>query len=245
MRIPFFWSFLLLMVLSGPVTGQRWRPTPYEIYTGIGAANYFGDIGGTASDNTWLGIKNLDIIRSRPSFVMGVRYFAYKSFAVNGGLTTGWLSATDEGWRNDSRGYVFNSVVIEPSGRIEYYPFRDITIVPGVNRRGLRRVYPTLTGYVTGGAGAAFYIVSPNDRLKERQERDGVRHGMITMVLPAGFGLKFGINNQFYIGFETGVRYTFSDHLDGFTTSLSNSNDWYYITTLQVIYKLHSLTFRD
>jgi hypothetical protein len=245
MRIVVFCSFLLFPVFSGPALSQRWRPTPYEIFSGLGAANYFGDIGGTDSENDWLGLKNLDIARSRPGFVMGVRYFPYRRFAVNGTLSMGWLSGTDEGWRNENRGYIFNTAIVEPSGRIEYYPMRDETIASGVNRRGLRRIYPTFSGYVFAGAGAAFYMVSTNDLLEARQEREGIRHGMVTMVLPAGFGVKFGINQQFYIGFESGVRYTFSDYLDGFSTSLSKSNDWYYLTTLQVVYKLQSLTFRD
>ncbi len=234
-------SFLLLLVFGLHTQGQSWRSTSHEIYAGIGTANYFGDIGGSADENTWYGIKDLDILRSRPGILAGLRYFQTDYLAFSGSAALGWLSGSDKGGRNESRGYIFNTVIFEPAGRIEFFPLRDIRVLSGTDRRGLVRNYGTFSIYIFGGAGALVYHVMPNEKLKERQKREGIEHGIATMVLPAGLGLKVGINNRMDIGFEIGGRYALNDYLDGFSIELSSSNDIYYLTSLQMVYRLPGL----
>jgi hypothetical protein len=241
MRTLVFWSFLFLIVSVLPARGQLWRATPYEFHAGIGLTNYFGDIGGSADENTWMGLKDYDPVRTRPGFSAGLRHFRSNHLALNGVLTFGWLSGSDHGWKNDSRGYVFNTILLEPTVRIEYFPLRDMQIGRGVNRRGMRRNYSTISAYVFGGAGAVFYHVKPNEPLLSRQNQNAIEHGFITMVLPAGLGGKVGINNRMDLGFEICGRYVMNDFIDGLTTDLSTSNDIYYISSLKLIYRLSSL----
>ncbi len=241
MRTKVLLSFLPLLIFALPVLGQNWRTSTYEVNLGIGAASYFGDIGGSSDVNTWYGIKDLDIKRSRPVMSGGIRYMIRRNLAVNGGLHYAWLSGSDAGGRNDQRGYVFNTIIFEPSARIEFFPIVDYRVLDGVNRRGLVRRYGTLSVYLYGGAGALVYHVMPNENLEARQERDNIDYSPVTLVLPAGIGMKVGISNTMDIGFDLGGRYVLNDYLDGFTSPASTSNDIYYLTTVQLTYRLPRL----
>ncbi len=243
MRLKVLSCSLLFIITAWYSTAQAWRTTPYEIYAGIGPASYFGDIGGSADENNWFGIKDLDLLRSRPGFLAGLRYNHLRQLSFNGSIALGWLSGDDAGGRNESRGYVFNTVFLETSGRVEYYPIRDLRFLSGYDRRGMVRNYGTLSVYLFGGVGAVVYHVMPNDNLKARQERDNIEHGMVTVVLPAGAGVKLGISPSMDLGFEIGGRYALNDYLDGFTSPTATSNDIYYMTTIQLAYRLTSLGF--
>ncbi len=241
MRIRTAIPVILAILFALPVNGQSWRSRPFEIYAGIGPANYFGDIGGTPHEENWYGIRDLDIFRSRPGFIAGLRHIPGRFLAVNGSVALGWLSGDDKGGRNEARGYVFNTAFLEISGRGEFFPVRDVRLLRGVNRRGLVRNYGTFSFYLFGGAGAIIYRVMPNEALEARRERDNLEHGMVTMVLPAGAGVKLGISNTMDIGFELGGRYSLNDYLDGFTSPTATSNDIYYITTVKLVYRLSGL----
>lgn len=234
----------MLLFCSLPLPGQSWRAKPYEFYGGIVTASYFGDIGGTADNDNLYGLKDLDILRTRPGAGAGLRYFQNDYLAFNGSLSLGWLSGNDEGGRNESRAYIFNSVILETAARIEFFPVKDIRVLSGVNRRGLVRNYGTFSVYIFGGAGALVYHVIPNENLKERRERDNIDHGMVTMVLPAGAGIKIGISNRMDIGLEIGGRYSLNDYLDGFTSPTATSNDIYYLTNLQLVYRMNNLKIK-
>lgn len=241
MRISILATLLYLVIPALPAEGQSWRSRPYELYAGIGPANYFGDIGGTADENNWFGLKDLDLLRSRPGFIAGLRYIPGNYFGINGSAALGWLSGDDAGGRNEARGYIFNTTFLELAARGEFFPVRDLRLLRGVDRRGLVRNYGTISFYLFGGAGAIVYYVIPNESLKNRRERDDIDHGMVTMVLPAGIGAKLGISNHMDIGFEIGGRYSLNDYLDGFTSPTATSNDIYYLTTVQIIYRLTGL----
>jgi hypothetical protein len=245
MRTKALWSFLFCMVFSMQLQGQNWRSTPYQVYGGIALSNYFGDIGGSKAENTIYGIRDLDITRSRPVIVGGMRYFPGKFLALNAGLAMGWVSGSDQGGKNEQRGYNFSTVLIEPSARLEFFPIKDYRIGRGVDRRGMVRNYSEFSAYIFTGAGAAFYHVLPNEQLAARQKRDNISHGLVTMVIPAGLGVKIGLSNDTDLGIELGGRYAFNDFLDGFTNDISTANDIYFLTSVQMVFRLPSLNLND
>lgn len=245
MRPGILFVLFLSVLFSFAANSQSWRNTPWELYAGFGSANYFGDIGGAADDNNWMGIRDIQLFRSRPSGIGGLRYQYSSHFSFSGSVALGWLSGSDKGGKNETRNYVFNTIFFEPSGRIEFFPLRDYLIGEGVDRRGFVRNYATITAYLFTGAGAVFYHVMPNDHLKARQERDNIEYWPVTIVLPLGAGVRFGISGLIDIGFEIGGRYAMNDYLDGFTSKFASANDIYYLATVQVVYRLRSLRIND
>ena len=208
---------------------------------GIGSANYFGDIGGAADENNWYGLKDLEIFSSRLTGIAGVRYNHSRYISFSGNLALGWLYGDDAGSKNEYREYAFNTLFLEPSGRVELFLLRDLLKAEGVDKRGLVRNYATISAYLFTGAGAIFYNVMPNDELQARRERDDIGHGFVTGVIPAGAGVRIGIENVVDIGMEIGGRWAFNDYLDGFTSRFSSANDIYYLTTVNLVYRLGNL----
>lgn len=234
-------TVLFLFVFLFTARAQGWRSTPWEMQFGIGSGNYFGDIGGTSEDDNWHGLRDLDLSRSRPFIVSGLRYNHNRYISFAGTAIFGWLSGSDAGGRNEARDYVFSTFLFEPSGRVEFFTVKDYRIGSGVNRRGMVRNYATLSGYLFAGAGAVVYNVKPNENLLARQQRDGLKTGVVRVVVPAGLGVKFGIRNNLDLGIELGGRYVFGDLIDGFTSPASRSNDFYYITSLMMVYRLSDI----
>lgn len=236
------WLFILLFFMIASFyegLAQPWRKSPYEVILGVGSSNFFGDIGGTADQNNLLGLKDIRLSSTRPSLHGGFRYFLPENFAVRGNLGITMLGDTDKGSRNESRDFSFTTLIIETSALGEYFIVRDLSIGgPRLNRKGLLRNYATFSAYVFGGVSGVFYFVKPNERLKLVQELRGIDHGIFTVVLPLGAGVKLGIGNHFDIGLEIGGRYSFSDYLEGYTSQFSNSNDIYYLTHINVIYRI-------
>jgi hypothetical protein len=239
MPVRILWSFFSCFFLILPLQAQSWRSTPYEIYGGITLSNYFGDIGGWQGDNNWNGLRDIDLAATRPGISGGFRYFLINNAAISGSLSLGWMSGNDVGGKNDPRGYRFNTLFAEPTVRAEFVPVRDRQFLRRrFNRRGLVRNYATFSTYVFGGAGAIAYHVIPNAPLARRQDNDNIKYSPLTVVFPAGLGIKFGISNYTDIGLEIGGRYVMNDYIDGLTTDISASNDVYYLTSVNMVFRL-------
>ncbi len=238
-------ALLILSIFSATMTtlwSQQWRATPYEIYGGLGTANYFGDIGGTADDDNLYGIRDLEILQTRPSVTAGLRYNFHHLFSLNTGISIGWLSGNDDGGRNEERGYVFNTIFAEPSTKLEFFFLNDLPFMARrTDRRGRMASYSTISAYVFCGFAGVFYHTMPNDALEQRREASSIEHGKAALSLPLGAGMKLGIANELDIGFEIGGRFTTTDYLDGFTSDFSKHNDVYYITSINLIYRINDI----
>lgn len=228
--------FFFITVFSG--FSQSRRSSPYELIIGLGSSNFFGDIGGTADEENWFGLKDLRLNYSRPSLHVGFRYFMLDKVALRGSLTVSMFTDSDKGSKNEERGFVFSTYLAEPAVMGEYFVFRDVQMFgPRVNRKGLLRNYSTFSLYIFAGIGGVFYHVNPNEALAERQVALGIKPGIASIVLPAGAGIKYGIRDIIDIGIETGGRYAFTDRLEGYTSKFSRAKDIYYLTHINVIYR--------
>jgi hypothetical protein len=62
----------------------------------------------------------------------------------------------------------------------------------------------------------------------EGQGLDGYNtkpYGLTQFALPAGFGLKYAFDDRVRLGFEVGLRKTFTDYLDDVSTNYADPND--------------------
>lgn len=218
---------------------QSWRKSPWEVMLGFGSSTFFGDIGGTAYENNWLGLRDIRLSNNRPSINGGLRYFFSNQLAGRVGLSVSMLSDTDIGSRNEARDLAFTTIIAEPALIGEFFILRYFGFgVPRLNRRGLLKNFATLSAYVFTGLGGVLFFVSPNDKLKQLQGLRGIDHGFFTVSLPLGAGIKVGIANNFDIGLEIGGRYSFSDYLEGYSSPFSKASDIYYLTHLSIIYRI-------
>jgi hypothetical protein len=232
---------LLLILIFLPLLSfsQRWKLQRLEVAGGIGSVNYFGDIGGAASENNLLGLKDLTIKYTRPNLNFAARYRITERYNVKTNLVFGYIEDSDENSKNASRNYSFSSSIFELSAQFEYNIIperRPRTYSVMSLRDGLRTFNRRWNFYVFAGLGGIYFNPKPLGDLEGDERFTDDKH--FSMVFPFGLGLKYPLNSLIYVGFEVGGRWSTSDYLDGLTTQYSEANDIYYFTLLNVILKI-------
>jgi hypothetical protein len=239
-----FFTIFVILILSFPLNAQRWKLTRYEAAVGVGFTNYFGDIGGTSPEKgNWLGLKDINLLTTRPALMVGARYKTTEVSAIKLNLITLMIGGSDKGGDNSYRKYHFNTFGLEHSLQYEYAIFKEDrrhTTYMTYNRNGLLSTYSNKGLYVFGGLGGiSYYNIIKRDPGNYTPTIDKTRDGFhYTGVLLGGLMGKYIYSNVYAFSVEVGVRYVLSDYLDGFTTSKSKSNDIYYYTNFSFIYRI-------
>lgn len=238
-------TILIACSLSIVAFAQHWKTAPIELYGGLSGIQYFGDIGGTASKSSALGILDFKFANLRPGINLGARYQIAKPLYLRGSYNFGVLSASDKNSRNAGRDFAFNTIINQLAVGV------DIHIIPESDenyyysimriRGGFRHYRQPLSLYATLGAGALFFHVMPNETLaaSPRFEKK-----WITLAVPVGVGIKYAIMPQISAGAELLLNYTTTDYLDGYTSPYSKFGDIYYSFNLKVNYKIQKTTRR-
>ncbi|MFP4059811.1 MAG: DUF6089 family protein [bacterium] len=233
----------LLMIFTVTATfSQRWKLRRYEASFGIGSTNIFGDVGGTADENNLYGLKDIRFGETRPSVHAGLRYKITQLMAVNLNINYGYGIGNDEGSRNNDRGYTFRTSIFEPSVQYEYYiiPEEKRTKSAAIfNRRGMINNYSKIGLYAFAGAGGA--IFNPElEGAEARSAEETSGYSTFTIAFPIGLGLKYTIDDRWFVGFELGGRYTLTDWLDGFnpTVEANTARDIYYFSSVSAVYRI-------
>ncbi len=226
---------LLLIPLSG--FSQKWKLSRSEYIYGIGISNYFGDIGGSESADASR-FLDLDFGASRPVLTGGYRYKLYELVSVKGGLSYANIHGTDVKSSNEGRNYAFTTNMLELQGQIEFHILKEQQMVSYkiMSMRGkLQKFNAGINLYVFGGIGGAFFMTKAKDNFVDS---DRFESKNLTLAFPLGFGLKYPLSSTTYIGLEMGARYTTSDFIDGFHPDMSEFNDVYYFTVINVSTKI-------
>nr|WP_322623038.1 DUF6089 family protein [uncultured Flavobacterium sp.] len=189
-----------------------------------GGANYVGDVGPT----TYIAPKDLSL---------GVFYRWNRStrHSWRVGFTYGKITADDAD--SDSagrklRGYSFENSVKELSLALEFNFFEF----------NLHDDHFKWTPFLSTGIAYAFY----NDKyLNANKEIREYGNGS-SLAIPMKVGVKVHIARDWVVGLESGVRYSFTDNLDGSNPSEDRysavrfgnleSNDWYVFTGFTLSY---------
>jgi hypothetical protein len=237
---------LLVLIFScTALTAQKWKLKRYEALIGVSSVNYFGDIGGSPTENNWFGIKDIQLLQTRPSIYVGARYKIRHNIAVKANFTFGFMSGSDEGTYHQTgpndRNWAFTARIFEPSAQFEYsilseeYRYRTAALF---NKKGMLNNYSKFNVYVFGGVGAVKAWPKPNDEMVNSPvyEPDYKSFGL---VIPAGLGLKYVISSYWSMGAEFGGRWTTNDYLDAYGNPLfSKYNDIYYFAVVNAIYRI-------
>jgi hypothetical protein len=195
----------------------------HEVGIWAGGANFIGDVGSTqyiAPNKSAIGL----IYKFNKS-----KRLSYRFSYIHGKLA-GFDEDSDVSSRVE-RGYSFKNKTNELNAGLEFN-FFDFD---------LHLLDRQITPYISSGI-AAF-------RYEELFFRNGVQRagdGKWGFGIPMIVGVKSNITRQLVLGFEIGVRYTFTDNLDGSNptndalSDLSfgniNSNDWYTFTGFTLTY---------
>lgn len=230
--LPLLLISVLFVTTANAQTLTHWRKMRHEVTLGFGSTNFLGDLGGADQYGTHF-LKDFEISMSRPLFYGGYRYKLNEDFAVKGGLWYGWLRGDDNTTENiyrNSRNLHFRSPILELSAHIEYSVIKE----DFGHRYDLRRVRGrgnTPNVYIfTGVSGIYFnpkakytdgewYDLQPMGTEGQNVLETREPYSRIALSIPVGFGLNYMLDRNWGIGFEYGVRYTFTDYIDDVSTT--------------------------
>ncbi len=236
---------IVLVTCLSYTDAQKWKLTRYEFHFGLGTTNVFGDIGGTADKNNLFGLKDIRLKETGLSVYVGGRYKLKANQAIKVNLIYGFTKGSDVGSRNEVRLFSYKTTLFEPSCQYEYYflsedrNYRPSTLY---NRRGMINNFSLLSIYGFGGLGGVIYNpkVTFGGRLPDSRVETIDGFSKFSMVIPIGLGIKMAYDKYWSFGFEFGRRFSFTDYLDGMSTSYSNAKDTYYFGVVHVIYKIET-----
>ncbi len=236
-------TIILIILYSIPGFTQKWKLTRYEAIIGIGTTNFFGDIGGYPNASDWYGIRDINILRTRPSIYLGARYKIKQDEAVKFNLILAWFNGKDNPSVNyqSIRKYSFNTFALEQSLQYEYSFIKEDQrrfSFALFNRRGMINNYSKINVYGFAGLGGLLYIPDFKGTLQYPKMETVKSSVGYTMVFPVGLGVKLIYSNKYAFGFEFGGRYILSDYVDGLSTQYSHHNDVYYFGVFNMVYRI-------
>jgi hypothetical protein len=212
--------FIVLFIAFGiaPITAQI-----HEIGAFLGGSNYIGDIGPTTY-----------IAPQKPAFGILYKWNRSPRHAWRASATVSKIASFDTDSKvpaRKSRDYRFENELKEVSLGLEFN-FFDFN---------LHDDKPKFTPYIYTGLS---YLQYNGLFFVDGQPKSDSEHG--TIAIPMILGLKGRIFTNFVLGFESGVRFSFADDIDGSNPSNGNlasqafgnlnSKDWYVFTGLSLTY---------
>ncbi len=217
---------------------QLWKMRRHELVGGLGTAQLVGDIGGFNKDDSPYGLKNILISQTRFQFNGGMRYRVTQDVNVRFSLTYARFHSDDKKGSNPERALESVTTLFEPALIGEYYFVKNKAESSYLFSRGQRNsiggIFRSMDFYAFAGIGAAAFSVEGNDKLKAMNQKTGG----FTAVFPVGVGTSFILSPDLNFGVDLGLRYPLTDHLEGYSSTYSKSNDFYYFINFSIIYKM-------
>ncbi|MEZ5042679.1 MAG: DUF6089 family protein [Saprospiraceae bacterium] len=229
-----FFTLLFSIGLLMQLSGQKHQ---WELGLSLGGSNIAGDL----IDPDLSTFKETNF-----AFGLHASKFLSSELALKLNYYNGRLTGKDANFdRLSARGFSFSSPVHEFSGMIAWEPI-------GSKRYKEEKFHKIVSPYLTGGIGLAYFnpktiFNSVNSSMAELVAKDQAKDvSTFRLVIPVGAGLKIDLTDQWVLGFEYGLRVTFSDYLDGVSYAGNpHKNDWYGIGGLNLTYRLHQKKTAD
>jgi len=191
------------------------------MFSAFGPAYCFGDPGVMSTKKFFLNIFDFNLLDTRFMYSLGLRHIFPNNLGVKATFYYGTFIGSDVGSLYPTRGYSFQSKVLEFTLHAEYI------FLGGPNSK---RLTPH-TMYVFAGGG----IMHSNAILQYKDsvisspptERKFDKIQLITTapVIPVGLGYQYRINNRLTLGAEFVYHSVFSDFVDGLQTQGSKNDD--------------------
>ncbi|TPE45218.1 type IX secretion system protein PorG [Pontibacter mangrovi] len=202
-----------------------------EIGIGIGGGNYKGEIS-----------PNYRFLNNQPALTIFYRRDMSNAITLRAGLMGSHRIADNNTFSDEAfddrpfhayRQAELRLSLLELSGVVEYN-FLDYYDP---------KQHPRFSPYVFAGIAGLLYnkkLTSVHDELNRVFDTD------MTVTIPFGVGIKYGLSTHWNLGLEFGARKTFTDKLDHLSTPgqpenmLSpHDNDWYFYNGISISYTFY------
>ncbi len=208
----------------------------YQLEAGmfVGLATYQGDF-----------VKETMPLFKEGNIAVGLtgRYVHSYTLTFRGNLIFGKITGNDYNYIDRrTRAFQFSTSITELSGVVEWEPLGAKRFLSGV---GFKRM---ISPYVFGGVGFAFTNPKTdysrteynNDSFVTKMKMDqNAKYFKTQIAVPFGLGVKFDFTENWYASLEIGMRYAFTDYLDGVSESGNpDANDWYHFSGVSLFYRI-------
>ena len=231
---------LLCNTLAAQYFAKRdsWKKEQKEVFFGVGAANFLGDLGGLNRIGTHYSYADLEMPLTKTAWSLGYRYRLSRKWASCSQFSFLQVSGNDaltkEQFRHN-RNLNFKSNIFELSTRIEFALSFDKHGNKYKIKKTMFRRYHAYGSYyyLTAGIGAFYYNPKEfyggnwytiHDYSLEGQGLPGgpKQFKRVSISIPFGIGAKYIIGRKWSIGIEYLFRKTFTDYIDGVSTVYYN-----------------------
>ena len=230
--------FLLISEIVFPQASSRWKRMRYEVYFGAGATNFLGELGGANREGTNF-LRDLEFSMTRAVFSLGLRYKIFPVISNKTMLSYGFLKGDDKTTKETYRSYRnlnFRTPIVEFATQFEYsiirekqghrYNLRRVRGVKGFKTNtyfflGIGGFYYNPKGYYNPGnyAKAKWYALQPLGTEGQGLVPTRKKYSRVSVCIPYGIGLKYGLNRRWSIGLEFSAHKTFTDYIDDVSTT--------------------------
>ena len=203
---------------------SRFKSYRNEVHIGIGVSNFLGELGGANQIGTD-GFRDLELLETRMAFAVGLRHRMTERFAINPTFSYGRLSGDDDLTLEFFRRYRnlnFKTNIYELSCNLEIAIIKDKMgaryRLKGV--RGHKAYELSMYGFIGFGG---FYF-NPKGQYQDKWielqplQTENIKYNKLQFVVPVGIGIKYGIDRRWAVGFQYGLRKTFTDYIDDVST---------------------------
>jgi len=231
---------ILFSSLASAANAQLWKLRRYEATAGLGSTQFYGDIGGFSKGENLIGIKDFTFHHTRLNMTTSLKYRILDDVSVRLNFAFGYFHSTDVRGSNESRNFESKTMFFEPALLGEYYFIKNkgensFLLMKG-ERNPLQSILSLFDLYAFTGFGGLSYKVKPNDILAPL----ATKTSGFTSVIPVGVGVNMFFSSYINFGIELGGRFTFSDNIDGYSSTYSKSNDVYYFLNFTFTYKINT-----
>lgn len=222
-----FFSTAIFAQSSHFNSNGSWSMNKKELILLGGVSQFLGDLGGSPLIGSHYSLKDLNVASTHYNIGVGFRYRFHKHFATTTMLENSMLKGSDaltkEPVRN-ARNLSFRSPFLNLSQRIEWIIYSKEEIGSRYGMKGGAK-NSNFRIYLFGGVGLAWF--NPQAKYNGKYvnlrplhtEGQGLPDGPkqylpITLTIPAGLGVRWGISKMWTMGIEATYLTTFSDYID-------------------------------
>lgn len=211
--------FLFFILIPALTFAQSYRKK-FEIGGSLGVTHYIGDINGNFIKGDMGLLSDLQFTQMGIAIGGNLRYQISPVLGLKGNLLFGQARGTDalspkEG--NRARNLSFTTNIYEVSTYLEFpLIFKASTISRYVRSRKRKKDGAGLNGFI----GVGFFYFNPMAKLNGTYydlaplQTEGIKYPKYSLTIPFGLAYTYSWARKYKIGFEVGMRKTFTDFID-------------------------------
>lgn len=208
-------------------SSRNWAFNKKEVYFGLAATQFLGDLGGGEGPGRNLSPQDINIGSTRVGFNGGYRYRFAPRLATKTNLNFSFVSGDDKlagdlGRRQ--RNLHFKSMIVELSQQLEFIVWFSENVNSSKRRMGSYRNNSSQV-YLFAGFGAFYYnpkaeyngdwvALRPLGTEGQNMPDGPKAYSPFSFSIPTGVGFKTSIGSNWRLGVEVAIHKTFTDYID-------------------------------